>query len=146
MPDQKRFLDQKLIAADFYNEVLVKCPQCKAKAAAHADSLSQIAKLVCTECGYNKTATMQNGGGRTNAAANTYFQAELWLQYPFGNDLFWAYNEQHLKYLEEYIAASLRQSLNRSGFTMTEKLPRFIQQGSNRRALLKIIERLKQTL
>ena len=60
-------------------------------------------------------------------AANSYFDAVLWLQMPFGKNVFWAYNLAHLAYLEEYIAAFLRESPNRTHFTMVEILPKVVQ-------------------
>ena len=103
-----------------------------------------MARLFCTHCGYNKecsTKLVKNGSIET--AANYYFNAELWLKAPFKNDVFWAYNDDHLTYLEGYINASLREHKNRSGFTLLEKLPKFYHEAKNRDALLKIIAKLK---
>lgn len=146
MRQPKRFTDKKLTIADFHNEVLVKCPRCEGKAIAISDNVTQIAKLTCTACGYNQTQSMHSANADTNAAAHTYFSADLWLQKPFGDHMFCAYNEKHLLYLEDYIAAHLRESANRDGFTMVEKLPAFIQDGTNRKPLLKLIDKFKKTL
>ena len=75
--------------------------------------------------------------------ANQYFQAELWLQSSFKKDLFWAYNDKHLEYLERYISATIREHKDRVGFTLLEKLPKFYHEAKNRESLLKIIAKLK---
>lgn len=64
--------------------------------------------------------------------AHQYFQVELWLQAPFKKDIFWAYNDKHLEYLERYIAATIREHKDRSGFTLLEKLPKFYHEAKNR--------------
>jgi len=57
--------------------------------------------------------------------------------------VFFAYNLKHLEYLEQYIAAGLREHKNRKGFTLLEKLPKFYHEAKNRGALLRIIQKLK---
>ena len=61
----------------------------------------------------------------------------------FKGERFFAYNGEHLAYLERYIAATLREHKDRTGFTLLEKLPKFYHEAKNREALLKIIQRLK---
>lgn len=78
--------------------------------------------------------------------AQLYFNAELWLQMPFRGDVFIAYNQEHLEYLEKYISASLREHKDRTHFTLLEKLPKFYHDAKNRDALLKIISKLKRKL
>jgi hypothetical protein len=56
----------------------------------------------------------------------------------------WAYNYDHLHYLEEYIGASLRERKTAPHLSMVEKLPRFMQLAKNREALLRLIARLKR--
>jgi len=71
------------------------------------------------------------------------FRSELWLQAPFKKDVFWAYNDKHLEYLERYISATIREHKDRAGFTLLEKLPKFYHEAKNREGLLKIIAKLK---
>ncbi len=75
--------------------------------------------------------------------AHGYFDAPLWLSAPFRNNVFWAYNGDHLLYLEAYISADLREHTNRTHFTLLEKLPRFYHEARNREGLLRVITRLK---
>lgn len=143
MTQANRFQDENLILSDFYKEVWVVCPSCAKKAMAKVNYETKTARLYCTSCGYNKESTTEIKYGSIETAANHYFQAELWLNAPFKNDLFWAYNDKHLEYLERYISASLREHRDRTHFTLLEKLPKFYHEAKNREALLKIIAKLK---
>ncbi|SFN99451.1 hypothetical protein SAMN05421741_11626 [Paenimyroides ummariense] len=142
-----RFQDENKILSDFYGEVWVKCPQCNKKAIATADYDKKEARLYCESCGYNKQTSTETSvfgiKGNWEMAAHGYFNAKLWLQYSFKNDVFYAYNNEHLHYLEQYIAAGLREHKNRKGFTLLEKLPKFYHEAKNRGALLRIIQKLK---
>lgn len=146
--EPKRFQDENKRISDFYNEVLVKCSVCKKKAVARVDHVQQQARLFCLECGYNKElsteTTVMGVKGHWQTAAHDYFGAELWLQYPFKNEVFFAYNQDHLDYLEQYIAADLREHKDRTHFTLLEKLPKFYHESKNREGLLKIIEKLRK--
>lgn len=138
-----RFQDENLLLSDFYQEVLVVCPTCAKKAMAKVNFETKTARLFCLHCGCNKETTTAIKYGTINTAANHYFQAELWLQAPFKNDIFWAYNDKHLEYLERYISATIREHKDRTGFTLLEKLPKFYHEAKNRESLLKIIAKLK---
>lgn len=146
--ESKRFQDKNYRINHFYKEVLVECISCKSKAIATVDFESKTAKLVCTNCGYNKQETMLinivNQVATLQTAAHVYFGAKLWLQMPFKEEIVWAYNYEHLAYLEAYIAASIRESKDRSHFTLLEKLPKFYHDAKNRTALLKLIQKLKE--
>lgn len=144
MNKQNRFQDENLNLSNFYKEVWVVCPSCANKAIARVNFENNTARLLCLSCGYNKetsTAIVKNGTIKT--AANYYFQAVLWLKIPFKNEVFWAYNDKHLMYLEKYISATLREHKDRTNFTLLEKLPKFYHEAKNREGLLKIIAKLK---
>jgi Zn ribbon nucleic-acid-binding protein len=141
-----RFQDENKVLADFYKEVWVVCPSCRKKAISIVNFEAQTARLFCVHCGYNKeipTAIDKNATLET--AANHYFQAALWLKAPFKNDVFWAYNDQHLEYLEKYINATIREHKDRGHFTLIEKLPKFYHEAKNRKTLMNLIKKLKLT-
>ena len=144
MKQQNLFQDENLILSNFYQEVFIICPSCAKKAITTVNFETKIARLFCISCGYNKdTSTAIVKNGKIEAAANYYFQTELWLQTPFKNEVFWAYNGKHLEYLEKYISATLRKHKDRTGYTLLEKLPKFYHEAKNRKDLLKIIAKLK---
>ncbi len=144
---ERRFIDQNITITEFQHEAWVKCPSCGKRAIAIADYTLKKSRLSCPNCSYHKELATQIESfgtmGNLIMAANQYFGAELWLQHPFKNDIFFAYNDKHLYYLENYISAKLREHKDRSHFTLLERLPKFYHEGKNRQALLKIIERLK---
>ncbi|MCQ4035298.1 hypothetical protein [Kaistella montana] len=142
-----RFQDENKRLTYYQNEVLVVCPVCTKKAVSKADTEAKKVRMYCENCGYNKEiaaeATLFGITGDWIMAAHHYFGAELWLQFPFKNEVFWSYNYEHLAYLEQYISATLREHKDRSHFTLLEKLPKFYHEAKNRDALLKIIKKLK---
>lgn len=143
-----RFIDQNKRLSDFYTEVWVVCPSCSKKATTKVDYEKKKASLFCENCGTNKQSSTETSvfsvKGNWHMAAPSYFNTELWLQHPFKNDLFCAYNGEHLNYLEQYIAAYLREHKDRVGFTLLERLPKFYHEAKNRKALLSIIQKLKK--
>lgn len=143
---EKRFQDEEKRLTDFYQEVWVKCPSCAQRAVATVDFTIYKAGLYCSHCGYHKTVITGNENRSYKAAAHWYFDEidELWLQHRFRNRTFLAYNMAHLLYLERYIAATLREHKNRTGFTVLEKLPKFYHDARNREPLLKIVAKLKK--
>jgi hypothetical protein len=143
MLQPNRFHDENLILSNFYQEVWVVCPSCAKKATAKVNFEAKVARLFCTSCGCNKETSIAIKNGIVETAANHYFQADLWLKATFKNDVFWAYNDKHLEYLERYISATLREHKDRTHFTLLEKLPKFYHEAKNREGLLKIIAKLK---
>lgn len=148
MTVQKRFQDENKQLSEFETEVWIQCPLCGNKAIAKVDYQLREAKLLCSNCGHNKTTTTETTvfGMTANwkRSAEEYFGAQMWFQHPFKNNTFWAYNPAHLAYLEQYISATLREHKDRSHFTLLEKLPKFYHEAKNREALLKIIDKLKK--
>lgn len=145
---ESRFTDQHFRLSDFQNEVYLHCPQCNRKAVANTRSESELARLICADCGFCKEERMlvYYAEGKTlvvRQAAHAYFEAALWYAAPFKNEIFWAYNSEHLDYLESYISAKIREHKDREHFTLLEKLPKFYHEAKNREALLKLIARLK---
>lgn len=143
-----RFTDQNKTIRDFNDEVWVVCPTCAKKAVAKADDKQKEVRLFCENCGYNKHASTETTvfgiKGNWKMAAHSYFKANLWLQHSFKDDIFYAYNGEHLNYLEEYITAGLREHKDREYFTLLEKLPKFYHEAKNRKSLLAIIDKLKK--
>ena len=143
-----RFTDKKFRLTDFENKVWVVCSSCSKQAIATINETEKKARLLCTHCGFNKTASTKfvYKKGKTmevKQAANLFFDAKLWFSAPFKGDVFWAYNLEHLNYLEQYITAKIREHKDRTHFTLLEKLPKFYHEAKNREALLKLITKLQ---
>lgn len=144
MNQQERFQDQGKVLSDFYSDVWVVCPACAKKARAKANIETNTVRLNCLNCSYNREiSTKLSFNATIMMAAHDYFGASLWLQLPFKNAIFYAYNGAHLEYLERYISANLREHKDRAHYTLLEKLPKFYHEAKNRPHLLKIITKLK---
>ena len=142
-PVPMRFKDENLRLSDFDREVWIVCPACEKKAVAAVDQDRCTARLLCTFCGCQRETVTKIGYAKVSLPAHSWFGADLWLQAPFRDEVFFALNGKHLDYLERYIAADLREHKDRSHFTLLEKLPRFYHEAKNRDALLKLIKKLK---
>lgn len=143
----KRFQDQKYLLSEFSKEVVVHCIKCNKKALATVNYEKNEAKLICEYCGLNKikTTELKITGilSQWKLPAHQYFNAKIWLSYPFKDEEFWAFNYKHLDYLMRFIAAELRERPDRTHFTLLEKLPKFYSDAKNRTALIRLIEKLK---
>lgn len=150
---------------DFLKEILVVCPTCNKQALVKAfgPNSKQVeveTKVTCTHCGYNKILLEKpkdkihfNDGKiwevrhfYMNTNIDPYFGLPLWLQKNFPEGLVWAYNLEHLGFLEKHIAAELRERtldaiLNRS---IASRLPKWMTTAKNRGEILKTINQLKQ--
>ena len=118
---------------DFSNEILVICENCKEKAI--SVKLEDCIKIVCINCGYNKKHT----------DTLNYIHAELWLDIQLKKGKLWAYNIEHLEFIENHISVSLRErSLdNISNKSIGSRLPKWMTSKKNRKDILKAIEKLK---
>jgi len=72
------------------------------------------------------------------------FQLPLWLQTDVKGNLFWAYNRTHLHDIKQYVQAKLRERKASSHMTMVERLPTFIKEAKNRKAILSAIHKLER--
>lgn len=148
---------------EFMDRILVVCPSCGRKAIVYGGRLTGLnpaitnVKVVCGSCGFNKyideMPKRQDDKQKKGLfllfgkPVDPYFRLPLWLQSDFENEVFWAYNEQHLALIEEHVAAGLRE---RNGQDIRNKsigarLPRWLTSAKNRSAVLKMINELRIT-
>jgi len=100
-------------------------------------------------CGYSKTWTDNRLAIRPNQ--EWYFELPLWLSLPCCGQVLWAYNVQHLDFLEDFVRAKLRERARDETFgwsnkSLVSRLPKWIQSAKNRDAVLKCIARLRNKL
>jgi hypothetical protein len=139
---------------DFIKDILVECPNCERKALVNTGGYTIYQpeavniRVVCGQCGYNKT--LERLSTRSSyliigAPIDPFFHLPLWLKLEMGDNLLWAYNMEHLEFLEQHVGAKLRE---RNGFkhqvkSIGAKLPRWMTAKNNRETVLKAIEKLK---
>lgn len=101
-------------------------------------------KVSCEYCGDTQSheprnipldQLFSNQEGKTEDA----FGASLWLQESFKNEVFWAFNHDHLRHIKDYISADLRL---REGMSLAARLPKFVKSKANRAVLLKLIDKM----
>jgi len=147
------------------SNVWVICPACAGKALVDTGGVSypqnQMGdiKVVCTACGFNKLlqrkpTVIVNGVPRKRtegkhaifgAPMDPFFHLPLWLTDRVKGNLLWAYNEEHLDFLKQFVAAKLRE---RNGKKLTNgslgsRLPTWMTSKNNREIVLKAIEKLR---
>jgi hypothetical protein len=152
---------------DFAKNIYVVCPSCTGQALVASpdfyirnENLAAI-RLVCSTCGYHKRyidtplrmLLPRTSGkplvGRVHSiggAIDPYFQRPLWLSASVGSNLLWAYNYEHLDFLEKFIGANLRERNTHpvSNSNLGSRLPSWMTSAKNRKAVLQAIEKLKK--
>jgi hypothetical protein len=163
------FTDSGQTLANFVETIYVRCPKCTKRAhviripdveeeiladtSGHHGSLSfrrsfSPRKLCCLHCSY--TSIWEGGTQHRGGPYDWYFQLPLWLQTPCCGEILWAFNEEHLNFLEQYVVAKQRVKFHVEGQirngTMASRLPTWMKSAKNRDQVLKGISRLKDML
>ena len=144
-----RFRDAGQTIYSFGASFLVICPRCRRRASVarlpgSEPKLFAPRRLACARCGYSKDwrdRTICIGG-----PIDWYFRQPVWLQTPCCGQTLWAYNEEHLNFLEEYIKADLREHMPNRNKSLASRLPGWMKDARNRADVLRGIERLRQKL
>lgn len=174
---KSRFRDTGKTIYEFGYEFLVHCPRC--------DSCAQVVpkkredthdfaprRLICLKCGYTqdwhitgKSQSIEFNYYRPprdphsiwiGGSFDWYFRLPLWLQTPCCGKILWAYNKEHLDFLESYVKAGLRESfplkVYETGLVMwrnkslASRLPTWMKRAKNCDEVLRGIERLHRKI
>ena len=152
----------------FAQRALVHCPSCDGLAVVlRSEPLPRTpgtVRATCTHCGYNRERTTKGDGSfrdRPPAAPGVVSEQvhglALWLQTPCCGEVLWAFNEEHLAFLRDYVAADLRERALRPGWdgepridtyygNLPAAFPTWIKLARNRGAVLAAADRLAATL
>ncbi len=152
-----RFKDTRETIYSFQNEFLLKCPRCNSCAVIKPiNSINQDwfapRRFSCKECGLTKNwAESEIVRPFVNEAVDDYFHYPLWLQIHCCDNILWAYNIQHLDFIEQFVAAKIRErkpdeKLGWSNQSLFSRLPKWIQSRKNRDDILKSIVKMRETL
>lgn len=156
---------------DFIGDIWVKCPNCSKKAVVKTPGYPQQnwsvyddeVRFSCMHCvkalflkDVPKPVLFYNSRGKAvtsrviygdNRKTDIFFGYELWLIEECMQDFIWAYNDEHLQFLEEFIAAPLRSKPHNmemfSNKSIGSRLPRWMTSAKNREKVLKAINSLK---
>lgn len=154
-----RHLDTGTKIYEFCDEFLVVCPRCgscgkvvideagfgklsKKKVDEARNRFFGPRKFVCSKCVHREHWT----GSQIATGSNRdwYFGFKLWLETECCGDLLWAYNLEHLRLMEEYVAAKLRERTKKGRNSFFSRLPQWIKSAKNRDEVLKAIRRLRE--
>ncbi len=161
-----RVQDNDKTIYDFGYEFLVVCPRCSLRAVVvdRGSHTTPRIMLTCEHCGQVKHWEATTGGILTarnpdvyqtgqvalGAPVDWYFHLPLWLQLPCCDETLWAYNKEHLQFIEAYVRAELRERTPTdngwSNNSLQSRLPTWIKRAKNRRTVLKCIAELKKRL
>jgi hypothetical protein len=151
----------------FGRHFLIICPNCRqcAQVLSQDDDERVQTRMVCACCGLAKTwvqkhSGIYNGSDPTRyeegaicigAAVDWYFHAPLWLQESCCGETLWAYNADHLDWLEDFVSAELRkrspdEKQGWSNRALVSRLPKWIKKANNRKSLLQAIARMRKRL
>jgi hypothetical protein len=145
-----RFKDAGESIYSFGDEFLVQCPRCHRCARVtvvpgQKSGLFAPRRLVCACCGSTKDwheRTVCIGDGPTD----WYFRLPLWLQTSCCGQTFWAYNGEHLDFLQRYVQADLRERLPNKNSSLASRLPAWMKDAKHRDEVLRGIEALRKKL
>ena len=131
----------------------VKCRECNAQIRRSTPTNRQWKKIMlrCDACGdeCEYEAHISTHPIHDGLMTDPVFGLPLWLQDNFREDIFWAYNYDHLTLLKDYISAKIRERGNsprntiRKNSSMMSRLPAYMMKAGNRKELLKIIDELQ---
>ena len=145
-----RFSDNGELIYEFGDEFLVVCPKCKLSAKVmppetNSEKLNiklfAPRRVVCLNCAFTNSwsgKTVSIGG-----KFDWYFNLPLWLEISCCSETLWAYNYKHLEFIENYVAAKLRERTPNKNKSLASRLPTWIKSAKNRGEILKAIAKLK---
>lgn len=147
-------------------DIYVVCPNCSEKGIVKTDEKifrdidENKIRLICLKCGYNKQLNeISTGIGHFPKNENLisryfvignmndpYFHQPLWLKIKCGENTLWAYNYEHLDFLEKHVEAKLRERNieNIENKSLGSRLPKWITSKKNRELVLKTIKQLRE--
>lgn len=137
--------------SDFGDDVLVKCPKCNGCAHLLRFPDRTGHRCVCPACAFTREWILANQSTMPGLGSGPKlggFDLDLWLQTPCCGEVLWAYNREHIDFLEALIGAKLRErqphpQYGWSNAGMVSRLPRWMLAGSKREQVLKALAILK---
>lgn len=146
--------------SEFKSEIVIKCNNCNQKSLIIIENFDPfiIGKVICKGCGYNTIITKNDSyvicgedniiiEFKINTNKSYHYNFVLWYATSFDENLLWAFNMEHLRFLKEFISAKLRERdissmKNRS---LGSRLPKWMTSKNNRSRILKLIEKLEKS-
>jgi transcription elongation factor Elf1 len=141
--------------SEFRTEFIIHCPICNNKTTLTNNSPSKFieGKIACLTCGFNIKLEENSSYGISTVDGQIIeskitmenpkgLKLTLWYSKNFKGNSFWAYNENHLKFLNEFINVKhrARSQENLKNRSIGSRLPKWITSSVNRKEISKLIE------
>jgi hypothetical protein len=98
-------------------------------------------EVLCS-CGAVNLASWPAASMKVGHPQDPYFRLPLWLSADVGGETLWAYNRDHLAFLDAYLRAALRQRAPNHNGSLASRLPRWMKAASARQNVLKALARV----
>lgn len=151
MAEKQIFQDKGEHWYDFSSRCLVECPDCH-RLATVEKLPDRLYRFVCTHCVQKREIDGSCFSTRPTLR-DPWFGLPLWLQTACCGETLWAFNEEHITFLEDYVQADLRQGIPLQdspamirNATLASRLPNWIIKSSHRDDVLRGISRLRERL
>ncbi|WP_061247511.1 hypothetical protein [Leptospira noguchii] len=113
-----------------------------------SSNIPKTAKCKCPVCNYEMEEKLQwQKSYLVTQGIDPYFGLPLWLKFQIGNHQIWAYNENHITDLIDYIESDLRERIvYPTKWSMVASLPKWIKEAKNRKVIIKVLKELNKKL
>ncbi|MGW0602399.1 hypothetical protein [Streptomyces sp. NPDC002640] len=156
-----RFFDHRRTKYDFLDLILVRCPQCEGVArvvpaplddGGAGASIWTRRRVVCRVCAFSRESdgnvlSLHRGPGQVH---DPYLGLPLWLQSETRHGRLWAYNLEHLRLIDKFVHATLREHaswhLAVRRMTVIGRLPTWVKLAKNRAEVLRTIDGMRRSL
>jgi len=135
----------------YVQEIKFNCPNCAFSVIKKIESVKtrkQAIKMSCPKCeasyAYKPRYIKKELFYRPKEGKDPFLSLPLWLTGNLKNKMLWAYNYEHLNYLEHYIGANIRSRHSGAYSSMLERLPSWVKARKNREKLIKVINKIKK--
>ncbi len=99
----------------------------------------------CNNCEKDREYELFWYGHLGSEPKDPFFGMDLLLQIPVKKNILWAYNIEHISYLQEYIDAKLRNnSYSNDSHSLAWNLPRWMVLGKNRELIINKLFKLEE--
>ena len=100
--------------------------------------------LTCPGCSATSIASVVWSFDTRNLPYEPSFGLRLQFQASCRGHTLWAFNPRHLRFLREFVSADVRERIPNRNATLASRLPAWLKEGKNRRAILKAIASMER--
>ena len=121
-----------------------RCPDCNdwlGRAPVRFRSRQRTVEIRCS-CGAVCSTKWTRASMLLGQPVDPYFRLPLWFRADIQGRTLWAYNREHLSFLEAYVRADVRRRAANWNASLASRLPRWLKASGARRSVLSAIARM----